>query len=135
MSMSQRDRRLIGAFIVGAAIGPAALGLAGLWLTIAPPPPCTTSFLCFRGLTEALLSLLAVAVAAGILAQILARDVIGWLTMVGGIVAMATVYSAVTPPAAGAEEAFILAIVVLGVPATAAYLVARAGTWLAEHTL
>lgn len=121
---------VLGAFVLGAAIGPAAMTLAGLWLTLAPPPPCSSSFLCFRGVGEGLLSLLVVASGAGIVAQILAHDAMGWLAMAGGIVALAFVYAAFAPPPGGADKGFTIMTALIGVPATAGYLLSRGAAWL-----
>lgn len=127
------DLCLLGAFLVGAAAGPVAVAVAGLWLTLAPPPPCGTSFLCFRGLGEGLMSLLAVSLSAGLVAYLLAREVRGWLSLVAGIVVAALAYALFAPPPGGADKGFILATALLGVPATAAYAVAAGTAWLWRH--
>lgn len=132
-SARRSDVHLLGPFLAGAAAGPAAIAIAGLWLTLAPPPPCGTSFLCFRGLGEALISVLVFSLGAGVVAQVLARDVAGWLALVGGILVAALAFALLAPPPGGADKGFVIVTVLLGVPATAGYAVAAGSAWLWRH--
>ncbi len=110
MSSSGRNRHLLAAFITGAAIIPATIALAWVWLALSDPEPCGPSALCFRGLVPALVSGIVSALVAGIVAQHLARDPAGWVAMMGGLLAAAVVLA--SP-----------GVLLLGVPATVGYVV------------
>jgi len=119
MAGSGRKMQLAAAFIVGAAVIPMTLGLAGAWLTLASPDPCGGG-LCFRGLIELLVSGLASALVAGVVAQRFAGDISGWAAMMGGLVSAILVLRVLGDSSVTYEALIVL----LGGPAAVAYLVA-----------
>lgn len=117
MSDSGQNRHLVAAFVSGAAIIPATVVLAWAWLVLSDPEPCGPYALCFRGLGPALVSAIASALVAGIVAQHHAKDTTGWVAMLGGIGAAAVGLAS----SAGSAAGFAVVVVLLGVPATVGY--------------